>query len=198
MTNLSNFFKISLAAGLLSSCFYGSSQSSTKSDDRITVEVGVDSKDPNAVTDDKDKVSVEVGVDASDSKEGSVKVDISIDSRPLQEAEQAPEQNPEDNPSGLEEDTNGVFVFVDRQGADIKLSMAAREGADAIEICLGEKEDCLANKEGLQRFIYRNKTFRNQRVFFENYRGPSIDTVWTIFAKDSENKSLYYRAVKID
>lgn len=194
------FLIVALSTGLLSSCFGKKTDSSLRSDDRITVEVGVDTTDSNDTNNEDDKIKVDVGVDTVDSNnpdDGSIKVDITIDTIPLEEPETAPPADPSEEAKDLLEDESGVYVFVERQGADIRLSFSARDSAETIEICLGEKEDCLANKSGLDRLVYKNKQFKNQRAMFENYKAPSTDSVWTIYAKDKDNKTLFYRAVEI-
>ncbi len=200
------YLTIFLGTGLLSSCFGKNTKSSVRSDERITVEVGVDTTESGETdTDSKDdKISVDVGVDTVDSTnsdDGSIEVDITIGTVPLQEAEPVKDKDDNsdssENAKDLVEDESGIYVFVDRQGADIRLSFSAKDSTDTIELCLGVKEDCLANKSGLKRFVYRNKEYKNQRVMFENYKAPTTDSVWTIYAKDKDNKTLFYRAVEI-
>ena len=47
------------------------------------------------------------------------------------------------------------------------------------------------------RFVYGNKQYKNQRAMFENYKAPTTDSVWTIYAKDKDKKTLFYLVVEI-
>ncbi len=197
---------IFLGTGLLSSCFGKNTKSSVRGDERITVDVGVNTTESGENnTDSKDdKITVDVGVDTVDSNkadDGSIQVDITIATIPLKDAEPVTDEDKKSDPiedaKDLVEDESGIYVFVDRQRDDIRLSFSAKESTETIELCLGEKEDCLANKSGLNRFVYGNKQYKNQRAMFENCKAPTTDSVWTIYAKDKDKKTLFYRAVKI-
>ncbi len=124
--------------GLLSSCFGKSTKSSVRSDERISVEVGVDtteSGDDSTAADSKDdKVTVDVEVDTVDSKkadDGSIKVDITIGTVPLKDAEPVKDEDKKSDPSveanDLVEDESVIYVFVYKQGGDISLSFSAKD-----------------------------------------------------------------------
>ena len=193
-----------LGTGLLSSCFGKNTKSSLRSDERITVDVGVETTEKADADKKDDKITVDVGVDTVGKKKSdddSIQVDITIGTVPLKDAEPVKEEdkNPDssEDAKDLVEDESGIYIFVAQQGADIRLSFSAKESTETIEVCLGEKADCLANKSGLKRFVYRNKQYKNQRAMFENYKAPGTDSVWTIYAKDKDDKTLFYRAVEI-
>lgn len=192
-----------LITALTSSCTKQGMSSFIKNDDMLTVEVGVDTDGSNEsdTQESSDTLQVGVGIDTVDPSkpdDGSVQVGVGISTKPLDPPTDAPPQNPDDDASSLEEDKDGVYIFVDWQGADIRLSMSAKRQVERLEICLGDKRDCLEKKPNLKRLAFDKNGEINGRALFDSYQAPSTDTVWTIYAKDSDNKTLFYRAIKIN
>ena len=198
MLSVKSYIVVVLVSGLFSSCVKKNQGSNLRADDRITVDVGIDTVDPNEEKE-QDKIGVDVGVDTvdpNDREDGSIDVNIDITTKPLDEGEDSP-QNPADDKADLKKDDSAIKIFVEPQGMDIKLEMATTLDVQNVEICLGSETDCLANKEGLDRLLYQSNGSEGSKLFFRHKKAPSIDTDWTIIAKDANNMSLFYRVVKI-
>ena len=207
MLILKNYISLIFLASLLVSCFQQNTNSSLRSDDRLTVDVAIDTVDKNQQQNqeqeqeqEQDKLKVNVGIDSVDPNnrdDGSIGVSVEITTKPLEEPEEVEKKDTNEDISSLEKDNEAIKLFVEPQGMDIRMELSANLSVEAVEFCLGEVEQCLSAKGNISFLRYEKSETIGTMVFFRNKKAPSTEKNWVIIAKDINNQSLFYRAVKV-